>query len=310
MPWLDLLDELLRAGAAGLGRPFVAAQVAWLEARQASGGGFPGRSGPPDPYYTDFALRALDLIAPDSPTFAAAASFVLDQPPPTDVIGAFSILSCERILTQRGIAPALDHEAVRAVVEAQALPGGGFAAVPGSGELSAYRTFLGTLCLEMLGSEAVPAAEALRLLRRDSGGFAERPGEDRAQTSATAAVIAVLALEGALAEDEAAGAARFLATMQGVDGGLRAHADAPEGDLLSTFTGLLTMGAADAVESLDLPALGRFVRAVARPGGGFGATPSDPGADVEYAYYGLAMVSLLRAATVAPGAALRPYAPR
>lgn len=299
MAWLEALDELLRAGAEGLGAGFVAAQTAWIEARQAPGGGFPGRGGPPDAYYTDFALRALDLIAPDAPAFAGAAAFLAEQPPPADVVEAFSLLSCERMLRQRGVVTALDHEAVHAVVEAQALPAGGFAAAPGSRELSAYRSFLGTLCLEMLGSEAVPAAEALRLLRRDSGGFAERPGEDCAQTSATAAAIAVLALEGVLSDEEACAAAGFLAAMQGPDGGLRAHPSAPEGDLLSSFTGLLTMGAADAVDTLDLPALGRFLRAAARPGGGFGATPSDPGADVEYTFYGLATLALLR--TLAEG---------
>lgn len=331
MPGLDRIEGPLRAGVARLGRPFIAAQVAWLEARQARGGGFSGRAGPPDAYYTDFALRALDLVAPDSPAFAAAAPFVRRQPPPVDLVGAFSRLSCERILLRRGLgagsptcdeqresgahasragspiydasahgdetpgARLLDHEALRAVVERQALPGGGFAVRPGSTELSAYRSLLGALGLQMLGLEPMPAAGPLRSLRRDSGGFAERPGELRAQTSATAAVLAVLALEGALTVEEADGAARFLATMQGADGGLRAHATAPAGDLLSTCTGLLTVGAA-AVETLDLPALGRFARSVARSGGGFGATPSDPGADVEYTWYGLATLALLYAA--------------
>ena len=102
MPGLDRIEGPLRAGVARLGRPFIAAQVAWLEARQARGGGFSGRAGPPDAYYTDFALRALDLVAPDSPAFAAAAPFVRRQPPPVDLVGAFSRLSCERILLRRG----------------------------------------------------------------------------------------------------------------------------------------------------------------------------------------------------------------
>jgi len=306
--WLDLLDEFLRPGARGLGGGLVAAQITWLERRQAPGGGFPGRAGPPDAYYTDFALRALDLIAPDSPAFAAAASFIAHQVAPADVVGAFSLLSCARVVARdasRAGSPtyggdddsgegALDHAALSAVVEAQSLAGGGSATTPGSSELSAYRSFLGALCREMLGTEPVPAARALRSLRRESGGFAERADEARAQTNATAATMALLAMEEALTQDEARSAANFLASMQSPDGGLRAHADAPEGDLLSTFTGLLTLSTVGGVEALDLPAVGRFVRAVARSVGGFGATVSDPGADVEYAYYGLATLALLR----------------
>lgn len=298
MDWLDLLDELLRSGVPGLGRGLVDAQVGWLEARQAPNGGFAGRAGSSDVYYTDFALRALDLIAPDSGAFAAAASFVRNCPVPTDVVGAFSLLSCGRTLLRRtGQAVGRTSSGLRAVVQAQALPEGGFGATPGSRELSAYRSFLGALCVEMLGMQPRPAADALRSLRRDSGGYAERPGEDRAQTNATAAVVAVLAMEEALTEHEAADAARFLAAMQDPDGGLRAHAEAPTGDLLSTFAGLLTLSTVGGFDQLDLVAVARFVRAVARPEGGFGATADDPGADVEYTYYGLGTLCLLRALT-------------
>ena len=419
MGYLELLVEMLRDGAQGLGEGFRAAQGRWLEAQQLPDGGFPGRNGPSDAYYTDFALRALEMVAPASPAFTRAAAWLAsDRPAPRDLVGAFAELSCHRTLAAHGMSsrqlPAERDYASRAphgmttsgvgrtplsyggaaprgdpagvatrrarrgvqrrasqlpcrpgrssfttrwragmefaqqtpkrspegfcmepdtcatqprrrhfsrlrrskrplrtangvggpgtpgnplsqALAAHSLDSGGFSA-PGSGGLSAYASFLGTLCRELLGepTDAARAGAAVRALRRDDGGFAERAGEAHSQTNATAAVVALLVMAGGPSGDEADGVARFLTGMQGDDGGLRAHADAPEGDLLSTFTGLLTLLAVTHEPPIDIPGLGRFVRAVARPGGGFGACPSDTGADVEYAYYGIATLALLR----------------
>jgi len=294
--YLDLLDGILRGGAQALGGDFIDAQVTWIEGRQAPDGGFPGRAGPADIYYTDFALRALDLVAPDSPAFAGASEYLRRSPrAPDDVVGAFSLLSCERLLSRRGIAVGLDRSGPARVLAAHALPDGGFGA-PGAGEISAYDSFLGTLCREMLGEDPgiERAAVAVRRLHRPSGGFAEREAGEHAQTNATAAAIAVLVMAEDLRDEEAEGAARFLIAAQALGGGLRAHPAAPEADLLSTFTGTLTLSMLGSGGELDLPAVGRFVGAVARSGGGFGASLCDDGADVEYAYYGIATLALLR----------------
>ena len=65
MAYLELLDGILRAGVHGLGEGFASAQAAWIECVELPGGGFAGRRGDEaDLYYTDFALRALDLVAP------------------------------------------------------------------------------------------------------------------------------------------------------------------------------------------------------------------------------------------------------
>ncbi|MGD9497415.1 MAG: prenyltransferase/squalene oxidase repeat-containing protein [Armatimonadota bacterium] len=295
MGYLDLLDVALRPGAEALSEDFAALQVAWIEARQRPDGGFAGRAGGSDLYYTDFALRALDLLAPESSAFAAAADFLRSQAPPADVVGAFSALSCARLLARHGHPVDLERPLLAAVVARQARLEGGFAA-PGTAELSAYASFLGTLCREMLGepTDLKRSARAVCALRCDDGGFGEREEQPRAQTNATAAAVALLAMAGALTEGEARAAGGFLAAMQGPDGGLRAHAEAPAGDLLSTFTGLLTLTMVGGVEALDLPALGRFVRATARAEGGFAASAADPGADVEYAYYGIGTLALLR----------------
>jgi len=288
---------MLRDGARHLSDDFRAAQAAWLEAQQLPDGGFPGRGGSSDAYYVDFALRALDLVAPaaSSACERAAGWLTSHRPAPRDLIAAFAELSCRRTLGARGHGVRLDEELLTGVIAARALDDGGFSA-PGSGGLSAYASFVGALCREMLGepTDVARAAEAVRALRRADGGFAERPTEAHSQTSATAAAVALVVMGGGPARDEAEGVVRFLAAMQAADGGLRAHARAPEADLLSTFTGLLTLPAVTDEPPIDLPALARFVRSVARPGGGFGACPTDAGADVEYTYYGIATLALLR----------------
>ncbi len=190
----------------------------------------------------------------------------------------------------------MDRDRLDQLFEARCLPSGAFGAGD-SDAVSAYRTFLGTLCLQMLGDEGPgpEAIDAIRGLRREDGGYAERSGDSAAQTNATAAAVALQLMRGGLAKPMAAETAGFLASMQARDGGLKAHADAAAGDLLSTFTGLLTICMLGAVNALHLGALARFLRSVARPGGGFGASPADAGADVEYTFYGMGCMALLRA---------------
>ncbi|MEA3403620.1 MAG: prenyltransferase/squalene oxidase repeat-containing protein [Armatimonadota bacterium] len=297
MGYLDLVDGILRSGAHGLGEGFIGPQAAWVEAQEAPGGGFPGREGPADLYYTDFALRALDLVAPQSAAFETTAKGFLGQIPAgiDNLLEAFSMLSIDRLLRRRSLVPRIDRGHLAEVVRRQSLSDGGFASC--SGELSAYGTFLGSLCVQMLEQVAPDVPDpvpALQALQRPSGGYVERGDSDRAQTNATAAAAGVLLIRGGLEADAARGAADFVAGMQADDGGLRAHRDAPEGDLLSSFTGLLTLVMLGSLAALDLPALARFIRSAARPQGGFGASPSDAGADVEYTYYGIASLALMQ----------------
>ncbi|MFO8081085.1 MAG: prenyltransferase/squalene oxidase repeat-containing protein [Armatimonadota bacterium] len=297
MGYLDLLDGILRGGAHGLGESFAAAQVGWIECRELPDGGFTGRRGDDaDVYYTDFALRALDLVADETPVFETTARHLQwTARAPVGITAAFSLLSCARTLRRHDLSVRCDRRSIESALGSQALPDGAF----GPSEVlsaSAYQTFLAILCLQMLGEDA-PSEETcaeMALLQRDSGGFAERADGDRAQTNATSAAIAVLLMGNALGQIDLSAAAEFLRGCQAVDGGLSAHPDARAGDLLSTFTGLLTLALIGAPSELDLPALGRFVRDAAHPGGGFGALPGDPQADVEYTFYGIATLALLR----------------
>ena len=66
--------------------------------------------------------------------------------------------------------------------------------------------------------------------------------------------------------------------------------------LLSTFTGLLTLGDLDALEMIDDAAALRYARSLQQPCGGFLGAAWDEQVDVEYTFYGIGSCALVTAA--------------
>ena len=58
-PYLHELTLRLALGAAGIEQNTLGKHVSWLRAKQSENGGYAGREGDCDPYYSAFALRAL-----------------------------------------------------------------------------------------------------------------------------------------------------------------------------------------------------------------------------------------------------------
>ena len=85
----------------------------------------------------------------------------------------------------------------------------------------------------------------------------------------------------------------FLAEMQNDEGGLLANTRIPIADLLSTFTGLLTLSDLHSASVVNFAAARRFVESLELPSGGFLAAAWDGVADVEYTFYGLGCLALL-----------------
>lgn len=299
--YLDMLDEWLGRGIAGLTERFVEAQIRFVAGCQQADGGFRGRQGDSDLYYTDFALRTLAWLAPGHAAFEEGLRYMARLPsPPGDTLECFHVLNARRLSLRHGEASTewmLDAPQIAGRLRAASLSEGGFARSAGDTTISAYHTFIGTLCTQMLGIEMCLAQQvtaAIASLRCLDGGYAELAGQTKSQTSATAAAVAVLLMHDALPAECIAEVARFLAGMQAPDGGLKPHAAVEQGDMLSTFTGLVTLCGLGELRQIDTVKAAQFLRTAAHPDGGFAACPGDSSPDVEYTYYGVATLALLR----------------
>lgn len=301
--YLEALTLRLAHGAGELAETSRRSHAAYLLAAQQADGGFAGRDGPSDVYYSGFALRGLALLGElDGPPAQRASAFLQSrlagQLPIVDfvslVFGA-SLLQLAAGLDPFAGRPDSWRQAAGELFEGFRRPDGGYAKTPEGQASSMYHTFLVLLCRQVLGLELIePArlAEFVAAAQRADGGFVEISPMRRGGTNPTAAAIGILQLVGPLDAEIAAGAVRFLAEMQNDEGGLLANTRVPIADLLSSFTGLLTLLDLGATDAIDVPAVRRYAESLARPAGGFHAAAWDTGCDVEYSFYGLGTLAL------------------
>lgn len=239
--------------------------------RRSQDGGFRGRRGGSELWYTDFAIRALDLCGGTPPrVLAGVRDWLQSLPPPGRPVEFLNQNALRRRLRLPRLGPAR--------------PSG----------VSAYETFCWAMAASLAGTRIRPADVGLLLDLRRDGGFAEHPAGRLAQANATAAAIVSLRLAGCLDGGVREAASGFLAGLQGADGGVRAHGEAGAGDLLSSFTAYWALSFTDAEGRLRPGDLGRFVAGLRLPDGGFAAAAGDLESDPEYAFYGVGLLSLLR----------------
>lgn len=305
---IQLTVELLQ----GLGRlpeDVRARHSAYLCAAQNSDGGFSGREGGSDLYYTGFGLRGLAVLDSLSPEICGrAAGFLKDSlNRQASVVDFFSLLYAA-LLVQGGGGPDVFADSpagwdgrVAGLLETFRAPDGGYAKVAGGLSGSTYHTFLVGLCYQLLGRPLPRMDDALRFVmarRREDGGFVEIAPMRRSGTNPTAAAIGVLQMldssdQAALSADTSEAVAHFLSEMPSMEGGFRANGRAPLADLLSTFTGLWTLHQLRAINRVDTAAALEYVRMLELPGGGFRGGLWDQQTDVEYTFYGLGCLGLL-----------------
>jgi geranylgeranyl transferase type-2 subunit beta len=279
--------------------------AAFFLRRQRHDGGFAGREGDSDLYYTGFALRALAMLGELSgePAERAAGFLHGKLAGQTPVVDFLALIQAANLLEMAaGIDIFADsqpnwRESVAAMLETFRRDDGGYAKGPEGNAGSTYHSFLVVLCQQLI---AAPTVEPDRLAafvhsqRRDDGGFVEIRAMRRSGTNPTAAAIALLKTLDRLDHETAEAAVDFLLDMQTDEGGLRANTRIPIADLLSTFTGLLTLSDLGYARELDLDALRRYVRSLEQPDGGFHGAAWDEATDVEYAFYGLGALALLQ----------------
>ena len=171
---------------------------------------------------------------------------------------------------------------------------GGFAKSPEGRAGSTYQTFLSVLCHELIEVEIsdVDRIESfLETQYQPEGGYLEIRAAKRAGVNPTAAAIGTLKTLGRLHPGQHDTTAR-LASMQSDEGGLTANTRIPFADLLSTFTGFLTLQDLEAGELVRVAAIRDYALSMQSPQGGFVGFALDQTADVEYTFYGLATLAL------------------
>ncbi len=276
----------------------------FLKRDQQIDGGFAGRMGDSDIYYTSFALRGLAVLGELYGDVAERAAVFLrgrmqrDEP----LIDQMSLIFAAALLDAAAGVDLYGREgdgwkrAFAARLEALRCKDGGYAKGPGGVAGSTYHTFLALLCLE-LTQQPVEAPDQIvafiQSQRAEQGGFREIRVSKRAGTNPTAAAIAILRMLDALDDETRDATVEFLADMQDDEGGLVANSRIPIADLLSTFTGLLTLADLGQRDAVSIPTALEFVRAVEHPQGGFLAAAWDDLCDVEYTFYGLGCLALL-----------------
>ncbi len=303
MPYLQDLTLRLAAGAMELPVDVRQRHTAWLLAQQNDDGGFSGREGGSDLYYTGFALRALMILdGLEEQPAEAAASFLrsrLDKKEGIiDLISLVYGAAVLQLIAGIDVLSAADAQwpqNLSRLLETLRRDDGGYAKSPEGRAGSTYQTFLTLLCYELIDLEPPQPQSIVDFLLRHQhpeGGFLEIRVGKRAGVNPTAAAIGALKTLGALTPEIASQTVDFLAEMQADEGGFTANTRIPLADMLSSCTGLITLTDLDATDVISLARVRSFALSMERSTGGFAGFAMDPSQDVEYTFYGLATLAL------------------
>jgi geranylgeranyl transferase type-2 subunit beta len=162
-----------------------------------------------------------------------------------------------------------------------------------------YHSFLVVLCYELIGRPMPHPQKLIQFVfdrQRDDGGFVEIAPMKKSGTNPTAAGSAILTILGAMDQQAKDDIHAFLKEVRGSEGGFLANTRIPFSDGLSTFTGVLTAQDLGLVDLFDPHQSEAFANSLEFPTGGFRGASWDEAADVEYTFYGLGILGLLKSA--------------
>ncbi len=277
-------------------------------AAQQPDGGFAGREGGSDLYYTTFAMRGLSILGELYGDVADRVEAFLKPQLSTHqtIVDFFSLFYAANLLkvsAGKDIFADADPNWPNQVADFLGTlrrEDGGYAKAPAGNASSTYHTFLVLLVLQLIEQPIPEPEQVIHFLdsrRDDEGGWHEIRVSKRPGTNPTAAAVGSLQILDAIDESKdpelVATTLDFLVEMQTDEGGLRANTRIPIADLLSSFTGALTLIDLQAFDEIDIDAYRKFVHAMQRDEGGFQAAAWDNAHDVEYSFYGLGCLALL-----------------
>jgi geranylgeranyl transferase type-2 subunit beta len=304
MGYLEDLTIRLARGAAELPADFRQQQAEWILEAQQPEGGWCGREGDADLYYTGFAARTLMILGLlDGPVAERTANFLRSKlTASVGVVDLISLLMAGKVLELScGIDVLKDADkhwriAMSQLLERLRRKDGGYAKSDEGQAGSTYQTFLSLIAYEII-ELSPPDPESIRQFierhEHPEGGFLEIRVGKRAGVNPTAAAVGAMRMLNAIEERILNGVPEFLLSLQTDDGGWAANTRIPLADVLSTFTALVTLIDLGAAKQANLANAANYIHSMARPGGGFAGFELDPAKDVEYTFYGLGGLALL-----------------
>jgi prenyltransferase beta subunit len=277
-----LIDGLRAAAAEGVRNLDPAARrdiVRFVSRSQCTDGGFRGRGGTSDVYYTMFALECLMALGEPLPS---ATRLYLES-----LQAACNDLAFVDRVAWVCSAAMMGLNAASAVSTGRPLRrvAGASHAGPATGVI--YEGFLATLAHEVLVKPCLDNCRVradLTACLTPSGGFAALPGGTMAVTPVTAAAVLLLAHQGSKVLPATLD---WLLSRQHPDGGFTASAEATVPDLLSTGTALHALSAAGRLDAVRGGALLMWLETLQRFDGGFAGSDADSQGDCEYTFYAL-----------------------
>ena len=302
--YLPRLMLRLTLGAAQLPNDLQARHADYVLRKQRADGGWAGREGESDVYYTSFALRSLAILGLlEGDVAERAANFLRSRLTTHETIVdllslVYSVKLIEAACGLDALASSREGWATRLAELLHSLrrADGGFSKSLEGQAGSTYQTFLVLLCLELIEQpcpDAEAAAAFLMKQRQTDGGFLEIRVAKRSGTNPTAAAIGGLQVLKRLDSETSTTAAEFLADLQTDEGGFQANTRIPLPDLLSSFTACVTLADLEHLDWINLGAVRRYAESMQQPEGGFRGFEFDPADDIEYCFYGLGLLALL-----------------
>ncbi|MBM80907.1 MAG: geranyl transferase [Planctomycetaceae bacterium] len=277
----------------------------FILSHQMEDGGFRGREGDSDLYYTSFAVRGLAMLGglggiECDRLFEYVKSHRDQQLNVVDLVSwLYTALAVQIFGGQDVFADANGDwpDKIAEQMESVRTEDGGYAKSVEGASGSTYHTFLVALTYELI-SKQVPRPNSLVQFvydrQRDDGGFVEIAAMKRSGTNPTAAAAALLKIFDALDDELCDDVREYLGLVRGAEGGFQANTRIPFADGLSTFTALLTTLDLDLDPVISPAKIEEFIAGdLEFPTGGFRGASWDEQADVEYTFYGLGTLGLL-----------------
>ena len=305
--YLFRLADRVSRGLREISPERIARHREFLVRQQTETGGFRGREGDADLYYTGFAVRALAVSGGLETNCRDRIALYLSAIDPLSlgVIDLLSWLYSALVVQASGGPDLVQHspadfaDQVTVSVEKFRTADGGYAKSTDGALGSTYQSFLVALTYELMGRKIPRRNAMVQFLydrQRNDGGFVEIAPMKRSGTNPTAAAVALLNQLNAMDDDITDDVTGFLTDVVSAEGGFQANTRIPFADGLSTFTGLLT---AQDLQRRDLIPPDRILHwlttSLELSGGGFRGASWDQQADVEYTFYGLGILGLLYA---------------